>query len=117
MSKHLETGRQGEERAAAYLTGRGFEVVARNYRRRRAEIDLIVRRAQLLVFVEVKTRRSAAYGLPEAAVTRAKAARVIGAAEHYIRENNWLHEIRFDIVSVLFVNGAAEIEHLEDAFY
>ena len=117
MSKHLETGRQGEERAAAYLTGRGFEVVARNYRRRRAEIDLIVRRAQLRVFVEVKTRRNASYGLPEAAVTRAKADRVMWAAEQYIRENDWPHEIRFDIVSVLFVNGAAEIEHLEDAFY
>jgi putative endonuclease len=117
MSKHLETGRTGEQMAADWLVQRGFEVLERNYRHLKAEIDLIVRKSNLLVFVEVKTRSDTAFGLPEAAVTPAKAALIVAAAEQYICSIDWPHEIRFDIVSVLIQGKSTEIEHLEDAFY
>jgi putative endonuclease len=117
MSKHLETGRRGEQRAATFLESQGFRVVAANYRFRKAEIDLIVIKERLLVFVEVKTRSGTAYGLPEAAVNTRKARLIVSAAGQYILENNWPHEIRFDIISVLFTGNHTEIEHLEDAFY
>jgi putative endonuclease len=117
MSKHLETGRRGEQRAASFLESLGFRVIATNYRFRKAEIDLIVTKEKLLVFVEVKTRSGTAYGLPEAAVNTRKASLIVSAAENYILENDWPHDIRFDIVSVLFTGNDTEIEHLEDAFY
>ena len=117
MSKHLETGRNGEQMAADWLVQKGFEVLERNYRHLKAEIDLIVRKSNLLVFVEVKTRTDTAFGMPEAAVTPVKAAFIVSAAEHYIGTINWPHEIRFDIISVLIQGKYPQIEHLEDAFY
>jgi putative endonuclease len=118
MSKHLETGRAGEQQAAGWLLQQGFEIVARNYRYQKAEIDLIVRKDRLLVFVEVKARSGTAYGMPEAAVTSSKSRRIVFAAGQYIQEIDWLDEIRFDIISVLFnANATVEIEHIEDAFY
>ena len=117
MSKHLETGRTGEQKAADWLIKRGFEVLERNYRHQKAEIDLIVRKPNLLVFVEVKTRSDTAFGMPEAAVTPVKAALIVSAADHYLSTIDWPHEIRFDIVSVVIKGDNTEIEHLEDAFY
>ena len=117
MSKHLETGRTGEQKAADWLIKQGFEVLERNYRYQKAEIDLIVRKSNLLVFVEVKTRSDTAFGMPEAAVTPVKAALIVSAADHYLSTIDWPHEIRFDIVSVVMMGKNTEIEHLEDAFY
>lgn len=96
---------------------RGFEVLERNYRFGKAEIDLIVRKEKLLVFVEVKTRSGTSHGMPEVAVNATKAALIVSAAEHYLEAMNWPHEIRFDIISILIQGQRDQIEHLEDAFY
>jgi len=117
MSKHLQTGREGEQKAANWLIQRGFEVLERNYRFGKAEIDLIVRKEKLLVFVEVKTRSGTSHGMPEVAVNATKAALIVSAAEHYLEAMNWPHEIRFDIISILIQGQRDQIEHLEDAFY
>jgi putative endonuclease len=116
MTHTRKTGNDGERLAADFLQAKGFEIVARNYRYKHAEIDLIVRANHLLVFVEVKTRSSSAFGEPEAFVGDKKAAKILEGAEQYIYETNWQGNIRFDIVSVK-VGTKPEVVHFEDAFY
>jgi putative endonuclease len=116
MSDKIKAGNNGENRAAEFLQGKGFEIVARNYRYKHAEIDLIARQENLLVFVEVKTRSSSSFGEPEAFVDKRKAAKIFEGAEQYMYENNWHGNIRFDIVSVK-MEMKVEIVHFEDAFH
>jgi putative endonuclease len=90
--------------------------VAKNHRYKHAEIDLIAQRGKWLIFVEVKTRHSVAFGEPESFVTNKKAAKVIEGAEQFMFEQQWNGPIRFDIISVKIGNDIV-IEHFEDAFY
>ena len=110
---NLLTGKQGEAQAEEYLKGIGYEVVERNYRYKRSEIDLIVRHGNTLVFVEVKARSQNRFGNPEEAVNDKKRQNVLAAANQYIYEKNWLHQIRFDIIAIL---NKTELAHFEDAF-
>jgi putative endonuclease len=114
MSDKIKTGSKGENLAAEFLIRKGFEILARNYRFKRAEIDLIIKRENWLVFVEVKTRTSNAFGEPEDFVDDYKANLIFEAAEEFIFSNNWQGHIRFDIVSVKMGNEP-EIVHFEDA--
>jgi putative endonuclease len=114
MTDKMETGGLGEKLAAEFLQQKGFQVVRRNYRWRHAEIDLIVQREDWLIFVEVKTRKSNAYGEPESFVTAEKRRLIYGAAEEYIYTTNWLGHVRFDVVSVK-PGVVPEIVHFEDA--
>jgi putative endonuclease len=106
-------GAEGEAAVAAWYSDNGYEVVARNWRCRAGELDLIVRRGRTFVFCEVKTRSSDAFGAPVEAVTRQKQVRLRHLAARWLEEAP-LHpiEIRFDVASVL----AGEIEVLEGAF-
>jgi putative endonuclease len=113
----MQTGSDGENLAAEYLTGKGYEVLERNYRVGRAEVDLIVRKGNWLVFVEVKTRSGSAFGFPEEFVDREKEGNVLFAAEWYMNSVNWEGNVRYDIVSVLGVGWDREVSHFEDAFY
>jgi putative endonuclease len=117
-ARHLTLGAAGEKRAAAHLRRRGYRIVATNVRADGVEIDLIARRGPLVVFVEVKTRRSRLLGPPEDAVDARKRARLVrGAAA-------WLHDhprvarrARFDvIVCELDERGDWSLRHLEAAF-
>jgi putative endonuclease len=114
MTDKIKKGNKGEKLAAEFLQKKGFEVVARNYRFRRAEIDLIVRRDNWIIFVEVKTRSSSSYGEPEEFVDDHKTRNVFDAAEEYIYSTDWHGHIRFDIISVK-LGHEIEIEHFEDA--
>lgn len=104
MSKVRQgVGRRGEALAATYLHDRfGYEVLAANMRTPYGELDLICRDGGVLVAVEVKTRRSTAFGLPEEAVTPAKLAHITAAVEHYQQneglstETDW----RIDVVAI-----------------
>jgi putative endonuclease len=104
----------GWERAAAeYLAGRGAEILARNYRRGRGEIDLVARMDGAVVFVEVKQRATGAYGSPGSAVTRSKQARICSAALYYLKEHKLLSErIRFDVVEI----DPDGVRHIKSAF-
>ena len=114
MTDKIETGGMGEKLAAEFLRGKGFKVVATNYRFRKAEIDLIVQREDWLIFVEVKTRNSNAYGEPETFVDALQRRLIYDAAEEYIYTTDWQGNIRFDIVSVK-PGVIPEIVHFEDA--
>lgn len=116
MRSKIDTGNKGENLAAEFLLQKGYELVARNYRYKHAEIDLIVKRNDVLVFVEVKTRSSTSFGEPEAFVDTKKAAKIFEGAEQYTYENNWNGNIRFDIVSVK-PGPKPEVVHFEDAFH
>jgi putative endonuclease len=117
MTDKIKKGNQGERLAADFLARKGFEIVERNYRYKHAEIDLIVKKDNWLIFVEVKTRSSVAFGHPEEFVDYKKVKKILEGAEHYIYEIDWQHNVRYDIVSVLLKNGEPEVVHLEDAFY
>ncbi|GAB3559721.1 YraN family protein [Spirosoma fluminis] len=116
MAQHNETGRQGEDHAVRYLQDNGYEIVARNYRHQHAEIDLIARKGKLLVFVEVKTRTNLSFGNPEEFVSYTKAKLVMRAAEHYVFANNWLFDLRFDIIAITMRHNEFRVKHIEDAF-
>ena len=117
MSDYLphRRGQRGEALAVEHLEQQGFSVVAKNYRYRRCEIDLIVRREHTLVFVEVKLRKNAGFGHPESFVDQSQADRITKAADHYLHEIDWEGAIRFDIIAIT-LHPRLSIEHFEDAF-
>ena len=114
MSDKIEIGRLGENLAAEFLTSKGWEIVSRNYRHGKAEIDLIVKREDWTIFVEVKTRSSSMYGEPEEFVDEFKARKIYDAAEEFIFSTDWQGHVRFDVVSIKLTNPP-EIVHFEDA--
>jgi putative endonuclease len=117
MTETIERGAEGEQLAAAMLESKGYVVLERNYRHRRSEIDLIVQRDNWLVFVEVKTRTSDAFGFPEEFVDSRKKRKILEGADYYQYITEWKGNVRYDIVSVNLVQGEPKIEHIEDAFY
>ena len=118
MAKHNQLGRSGEELASSYLQAKGYEILARNYRFKRAEIDIIAQLGKLLVFIEVKTRGSDRHGFPEEFVSTKKVNLFLLAADEYIYQHNWQHDIRFDIISLTTTpSGEFNIHHVEDAFH
>ena len=114
MTDKIKLGKEGERLAADFMVRNGFEVVRKNYRHRRGEIDLIVQRENWLIFVEVKTRTSVDFGEPEEAVTRKKMRLLYDTAEEYIYSTDWKGHVRFDVVSIKLGNPP-EIQHFEDA--
>jgi len=113
-----QLGQAGEAAAAAHLLAHGYTIVRRNYRFRRAEIDLIAQlNTTLLVFVEVKARSTSQFGYPEAFVTERKRQLFRLAAEQVQEEMDWHGDIRFDVLAVTTVASGFRIEHFEDAFY
>jgi putative endonuclease len=111
-------GKRGEDLAHRYLQENGCVIIGRNYRTRggTAEVDLIARDGDTVVFVEVKTRATDRFGAPEEAVDTAKREKIIRAASEFLFRTEWdSRRIRFDIVTVLF-GETQRIEHIRDAF-
>jgi putative endonuclease len=112
-----ELGQIGETLAASYLSTRGWQIVDRNVRFREGEIDIVAARGGILAFVEVKTRRSTAFGSPAEAVTWRKQRRIRALASRYLAERHpGAHAIRFDVVDIARDRGGFLVTHLEDAF-
>ncbi len=113
-SANREVGLSGEDLAAAWYEARGFEVLARNWRCREGELDLILRHGRMYVFCEVKSRSSDAFGVPAEAVTRDKQQRLRRLAARWLDEEApaLAREIRFDVAAVT----PAGVELLEGAF-
>ncbi len=113
-----QLGQDGEQVATDFLTQQGFQIVARNWRFGRAEIDIIAQQTdQTLVFVEVKTRSDNMFSAPQDAVSLKKQAFTIKAAFAYMRavEHDW--KFRFDIIAVLKKEERFHVTHLTDAFF
>ena len=100
-----------------YLQNKGYVVLARNYRIKTGEIDLVVKDGEYIVFVEVKFRSSLGYGYPREAVGSTKQKRIMNTAMHYLHKNKLTNcDIRFDVVEVLKQHGQLYASHIEDAF-
>ena len=110
-------GSGGERAAADFLSGRGYHILERNFRCRGGEIDLIALDGSVLVFVEVKVRRTLSRGAPIEAVTALKQARVRRAAQEYLTFcGRVFQRIRFDVISVMKTAKNTDITHLKAAF-
>jgi len=108
-------GDKGEDFAAKVLESKGYEILERNYRFKRSEIDIIALHKNILIFIEVKALHSFFHGFPEERVNQAKINKLMEAAEDYIYGINWQKDIRFDIVSINLTN-LKDYLHVEDAF-
>ena len=118
MTLQRKHGQWGEDLAAEYLIKEGLTVSARNWRYKRAEIDIIAWEGDILVFVEVKVRDSISYGRPEEMVNHRKQRFLIDAGMAYMRAVDHQWEIRFDIIAITGrPDQVREIKHFRDAFF
>lgn len=117
MAKHNTLGKEGEKRAVDFLLKNGYEIIRKNYRYLKAEIDIIAQKDDILAVVEVKTRSTRDFGLPQDFVSKKKIKLMVMAMDHFLNEREWDIEVRFDIVAVIKSKNDWEIEHLKDAFY
>ena len=118
MAHHNQIGAKGEQIAKEMLEAKGYQILEQNWRFSRAEVDLIAKDGEILVFVEVKTRSYDYFGQPEEFVTSTKEAFMAQAASAYMDKIGHDWEIRFDIIGILYRNQASfRIKHIEDAFF
>lgn len=115
-SARSKLGSAGEGIARRHLEGLGYALREANYRCRWGEVDLVMERADALVFVEVRTKRSSAFGTPEESVTAAKRRRLSATAFHYLQERELDVPFRIDLVAVaMSARGVVErVTHLEN---
>ena len=111
-----QLGARGERRATWFYRLRGFSIVGRNQRLRNGEIDLIVRRGKLLVFVEVKTRQSLSAGEGYESVDRTKQLHLVRLADEYLAKHQHRGDVRYDVVSLYWTGIRFTLRHFPDAF-
>lgn len=116
MAKHTQIGKKGEEIARQYLERKQYLIIHTNYRAGTKEIDIIARKDNCVVFVEVKTRKNKRYQNDADRITPAKQQFLIEAAEHYFQQFQEIAEYRFDLISITFTRPYPEIIHIEDCF-
>ncbi|HDH06133.1 MAG TPA: YraN family protein [Nitrospirae bacterium] len=112
----MKLGQRGEGLAVEFLKKKGYKIIKQNYKTRIGEIDIIADDGGTLVFVEVKTRESIAYGMPFEAVTRYKKRKIANVALLYLKKIKEVPPCRFDVVSIYYDNGSPEFELIKDAF-
>lgn len=119
MAKNIETGRSGEDAAVEYLKENGYEIIERNYRNRIGEIDVIAidKPYNILVFLEIKTRRNKKYGYAFEAVNYYKQRKIINTSLMYVAFNKLIDiQLRYDIIEVYFFEKEWRISHIKNAF-
>lgn len=117
MADHNDFGKIAEDIAADFLQKNGYKILTRNFRFQKAEIDIITEKDDVIIIIEVKSRSTDAFMLPQEAVTKTKIRSIVLAANHYLEEYNKQNEVRFDIISILpDENKNLIIDHITDAF-
>ncbi len=116
MAKHHQTGNTGEAMALQYFTERGYIPLHQNWRHSHWEVDIIAHRNNVLHFIEVKTRRSKNFGLPEDGANKKKIRNLVNAAEEYLYQYPEWKRIQFDILSILIVGESVEYFLIEDVY-
>ena len=117
MAEHNELGKLGEEMAVEFLKKDGYKIVETNWTFQKAEIDIIAQKENVLAIVEVKTRSSLVFGLPQDFVKTKKIQLLVKAVDAYVTERDLDVAVRFDIVAIHKEGKSFVIEHLIDAFY
>ena len=117
MAEHTILGKEGEKLAVIFLLDNGYIILEKNYRYLKAEVDIIARKGDVVVVVEVKTRSTPDFGNPQDFVKPKQIQLLTKAIDHYIVVNDLDVEVRFDIIAIIKNKLGTKIEHLEDAFY
>ncbi len=117
MAAHNRLGKIGETLALQLLEKKQYQILEQNWRHGKAEIDLIAKDGEVLVFIEVKTRSTNAFGPPEAFVNAKKKRLLIHSASIYMEQISHDWEIRFDIIAIISNEHKTEIRHMQDAFF
>lgn len=117
MAAHNDLGHKGEDMAAEYLRQNGYCILDRNWTNKgRKELDIIATKDDVVVFVEVKTRKVGSVTTPISAVDARKQHRIALAADSYLKANRIDFSYRFDVIGIIYNTDASRIEHYEDAF-
>ncbi|WP_339893960.1 YraN family protein [uncultured Algibacter sp.] len=117
MAQHNELGKKGEQLAVDFLLKNNYDIVERNYRFDKAEVDIIAKKDNILAIIEVKTRSTTDFGDPQDFVKPKQIQRLVKAVDEYVTVNDLDVEVRFDIIAIVKEGKAFNIEHLENAFY
>ncbi|WP_309614393.1 YraN family protein [Flavobacterium sp.] len=117
MAEHNELGKFGEELAVEFLQKNGYAILETNWTFQKAEIDIIAQKDNIVAVVEVKTRSSIDFGLPQDFVKPKKIQLLVKAVNEYIVSNEIDSEVRFDIIAIYKEDKTYKIDHIEDAFY
>lgn len=118
IRRRKELGIRGEETAVAFLREKGYRIVERNFRCPLGEVDIIALQKEYVVFIEVKTRSSRAFGLPQEGVNRRKQLKLRKLAEYYLKHKGMSdYNCRFDVVGIeVDQHGYSKVEVIQDAF-
>jgi len=116
MATHNELGKKGEELAVEFLQNKGYKILERNWRFKKAEVDIIASKNNVLAIIEVKTRSTNYFGNPQDFVNSKKIKLLVEAVNEYIISKDLDVETRFDIVAIIKDQNKLEIEHIKDAF-
>ncbi|MEG0916162.1 MAG: YraN family protein [Myroides sp.] len=116
MATHNDIGKQGEQLAKEFLETNNYVILETNYRYKKAEIDIIAVKENILAIVEVKTRTSTHFGEPESFVNNKKIKLILEATNAYIMEKDLDLEVSLDIISVV-IGKENEINHIPNAYY
>ncbi|MBR2206012.1 MAG: YraN family protein [Prevotella sp.] len=115
MATHNELGKWGEDLAADYLQRKGYTIIERDWKSGKRDLDIIAQDGNVIVFVEVKTRRNRLFGEPEESVDYHKLQNLQQAISHYVKFKHIRQEIRFDIISIVGTVGTdPDIQHIQD---
>jgi putative endonuclease len=117
MAEHNDLGNLGEELAVEFLQQNGYDILETNWKLQKAEIDIIAQKENLLAIVEVKTRSSIDFGLPQDFVKPKKIQLLVKAVNEYVLANDLEVEVRFDIIAIHKGGTEYNLEHIEEAFY
>jgi len=118
MAAHNDFGKAGEQLAAEWLEVNGFQIVCRNWRYRRCEVDIIATREQILHFIEVKSRHDDLFGKPEDWVNWKKGRHLLSAGEAYQERYPEWTRIQYDIISILLSpDGKPDLFFIEDVYW
>ena len=117
MAEHNDLGALGEAIAIEYLLKNNYKIVEKNWRFKKAEVDIIALKDNILAIIEVKTRSTDFFGNPQDFVYQKKINLLVEAVNEYVISHDLDVEVRFDIIAIVKKQHSTEIKHLEDAFY
>ena len=117
MAQHNDFGKLGEEKAVAYLQQNGYVIQARNYRYRKAEIDIVAQKGNILAIVEVKSRQAPFLAELSDSINAKKKELLVMAADAFVITKDLDVEVRFDIITVVGKSEQFQLQHIKDAFY
>ena len=117
LAQHNKLGNKGEQLAVDYLKEQGYNILERNFRFDKAEVDIIANKGNTLAIIEVKTRSSADFGNPQDFVKPKQIKNLVKVVDAYVNQNNLEFEVRFDIIGIIKSGKNFTIEHLKDAFF